>query len=100
MNRQIGWRRQGLIRVPVVVPAPAKSELLRFTDEERRNYHAAYVRGARDPFTIAGHREWDKLYRRARRSRLSSEDRAWCERAAVSASWQQFEQANRKRVNS
>lgn len=42
-----------------------------WTDTMLRNAHAAFKRGLRDDHTVAGHREWDRRYRAAKRAERS-----------------------------
>jgi hypothetical protein len=109
------WVLRNGIRVPV--PEPETSEggrprkvtdgqvgrmvdLINWTPETLRAAHAAYVRGLRDVYTLAGHREWNRLQKQqsrasAKAGRMNTTDRAWCERAAIAGSWLQAERENR-----
>lgn len=114
------WVRRGLIHVPTVDDAPAIEptndepavdwgayttpasiadaiDEHDWTDDDIRRSHAAYIRGERDPWTIAGHRIWDREYRARKRAekRMSPVDMAWAEKAADAGFWAAWERANR-----
>jgi hypothetical protein len=79
-------------------------DLIDWTPETLRAAHAAYVRGNRDVYTLAGHREWNRLQKQQSRAsvragRMTASDLRWCERAAVAGSWLQAERENRSGVS-
>lgn len=106
------WERRGLIQVPVPVEPepvpvtrldPVERELAStaWTDETLKRCHAAYNRGLRDVYTIAGNREWERRRQAVRRNpqRMTPEDREWCERQAEKGFWRLYEIVNRRGGN-
>lgn len=110
MNEYTGaWERRGLIRVPVIEDEPNRGgrprkvtpgavgrmvDLITWTPETLRAAHAAFERGNRDVYTLAGNREYNR--RRPRRTRLLSQvDREWAEKNVVKSSWELDTRTNR-----
>jgi hypothetical protein len=100
------WAKSGMIHRPVIAdePEPANKggrpperfegavgrmvDLITWTPETLRAAHAAYERGNRDVYVVAGNRVYNqRRMAKARRSGLSGEDRRWAERNAVQHSW-------------
>lgn len=110
---EIRWQQRGLIRVPVIEDEPKPKggrprkvtpgavgrmvDLISWTPETLKAAHAAYERGNRDVYTVAGQREYQRRRGNTnRRGRLSVEDREWATKQAVKCSWLQEERANRR----
>jgi hypothetical protein len=63
-------REASAIRIPRGAGFPIDGRLVVdvLTEDERRTAHAAYVRGVRDEWVIAGEREYQRLRRRNERA--------------------------------
>jgi hypothetical protein len=70
VTEQITWRRRGAIVTGEVHQVDNKPV---FTRAERLALHAAYVRGERSDRVVAGHREYDRLRKRAARRAAAEE---------------------------
>ena len=70
----------GLPVEPLKIIHPTDEE---WSDDELRAAHAAYSRGVRDPWTVAGHRIWDKqrAKRRYERHKVANRERMRVRRA-------------------
>lgn len=105
---QGSWVRRAGILVPVLDGAPKGGrprkvtpgavgrmiDLINWTPETVAAAHAAYGRGNRDVYVLAGQRVYDRERPRKRRG-LDSETREWCRKQAVRGSWLQQERTNR-----
>lgn len=87
------FARRGLIQVPVYVPPPRgpggrlKPQKFDWTPANLRHAHALFEAGDRTDWVREGERVYQRRQKRRQRSRMSREDRLWCERNAVTHSW-------------